>query len=117
MFGPGQKRRKPAAMIEMKMRNPYRVQSRPVQAFLCNTMDRRRRAIKQERAAVSFEPVARAASLWMRYRRAGTEYGQSHGSILSKVDLKQDEQDGQDKRAIPRILSILFESPCDKLDQ
>ena len=60
-------------------------------------MDGRRRAIKQERSAIGFEPVAGAAPFWMRYRSAGTEYGDLHTRIVSKEKFRQDRQDAQDE--------------------
>src|SRR5687767_14215376 len=65
MFRPEQERSEPASVIEMKMRDPDRVEIRPVEILLCSTMDRRRRTVEEDRTALRLKPISRAASAWV----------------------------------------------------
>jgi len=65
-------------MIEMKVANPDCVEIGPVKFFLGQAVRNVGTDVEQDRAAVSFQPVARRRATRMRYRSAGTEDDEFH---------------------------------------
>ena len=58
VFDPKQERRQAAAVIEVKMRDPDRVETYPIELFLRHSLNRRRRAVQQNRSAGCLKPIA-----------------------------------------------------------
>src|SRR5690606_12280696 len=68
----------PAAMVEVKVRDPDGVELGPGQPFLRHAVDGGGRAIKEQRGAAGREPVGGTASFLVRHGGTGAEYRELH---------------------------------------
>src|SRR5690606_26030859 len=78
-----QKRQKPAAMIRMKMRDPYRVEFVPRQIFGKHPRRSGRRTIQQNAAFRRFEPICRRRPFSVRNGGSRTENDKLHLIMIS----------------------------------